>query len=125
MSTYNGNSPAHTATPWTNCIMVKDDRSNPTAIEIGEYVKESVLASPIEDFHFILATKADGKQYDVCHVGNGPDSAENCRHITVCVNAHSHLLVALDSILALSLQSKLEESDPLVKEARTLLAALK
>jgi len=35
MSTYNGNSPAHTATPWTNCIMVKNDQSNPTAIEIG------------------------------------------------------------------------------------------
>jgi hypothetical protein len=114
----------HTATPWKNCILVNEDDSSPTLDEIGEYVKTTAKQSDLKDFHFIMVTKEDGKEYDVCHVGNGPDSAANCRHITICVNAHQHLVTALDSVLALSLQYKLEESDPVVDEARALLAEL-
>ena len=60
----------HTLGPWEAFIL---DRP---LSEIPAYVQECIESSPREKFHFVGCHKADGG-YDVCHVGNGPDSAAN------------------------------------------------
>jgi len=89
----------HTKTPWKNYRMINKDGGNMSPSDIGHYIKKIVEKSKITDFYFVVATKPDGEEYDVCHVGNGPDSEANARNIVKCVNAHDELVDALRGVL--------------------------
>jgi len=58
------------------------DGETPTAEQIGEYVKNSVIKSFEEsgsmDFLFISASTPDGDR-DICHIGNGPNGPRNAK----------------------------------------------
>ena len=48
--------------------------------DLVEYIRNSIKASPREEFLAVLCEKPDGPA-DVCHVGNGPTSPANARFI--------------------------------------------
>lgn len=68
--------------PWTAFTMVHGERGDAlTPEEIGEYVKNSVIASAenggsLDRFLLIKAGEGDDAR-DVCHVGNGPAGPYN------------------------------------------------
>jgi hypothetical protein len=54
--------------------------------EFKAYTARCIDQGAPEDFYVVMVEKPDGPA-DVCHVGNGPTSAENARRIVACVNA--------------------------------------
>jgi hypothetical protein len=54
--------------------------------EFKAYTARCIDQGAPEDFYIVMVEKPDGPA-DVCHVGNGPTSAENARRIVACVNA--------------------------------------
>jgi hypothetical protein len=54
--------------------------------EFKAYTARCIDQGAPEDFYIVMVEKPDGSA-DVCHVGNGPTSAENARRIVACVNA--------------------------------------
>ena len=71
---------------WTALNMVHEDGRPMTPQELGEYVKNAVQMSDEERFLFVSGNQ-DGKDVDICHVGNGPKGPANARLIEVLVNA--------------------------------------
>mgnify|MGYP001405710346 CR=1 FL=1 len=89
--------PKHTPGPWTAFTMVHGERGDAlTPEEIGEYVKNSVIASAenggsLDRFLFIRAGEgADAR--DVCHVGNGPAGPYNAHLIAAAPDLLEALL---------------------------------
>jgi hypothetical protein len=85
--------------PWKFVTLINEDGTDMNCDQAGEYVKMSVANSPRAEFSAVMATKSDGKLYDICHVGNGPDSPFNAAHIVKCVNLHDELVEALTLLL--------------------------
>jgi hypothetical protein len=54
--------------------------------EFKAYTARCIDQGAPEDFYIVMVDKPDGSA-DVCHVGNGPTSAENARRIVAAVNA--------------------------------------
>jgi hypothetical protein len=74
--------------------LVNEDGSKMTAQESSEYVANTAIHGS-EGFYAVQARKDDGKLYDVCHTGNGPDSEWNASAIAEAVNYHERLIEAL------------------------------
>lgn len=82
-----GGEQGHSPEPWLAFRMV-DEHGAPLRGEASaKYVADCISANPDGDFYAISCTKADGKDYDVCHTGNGPDSLVNAARIVACVAA--------------------------------------
>jgi hypothetical protein len=81
--------------PWEHALMVKEG-GEPwnSAEEIAEYVCNCIKSGKSLDFYFVSAEKEDGRA-DVCHVGNGPTSPENCHFIA---KARTDLPAALEAL---------------------------
>jgi hypothetical protein len=88
----------HTALPWRHVELVNEDGSSMSPEDAAEYVANTAIHGST-GFHAIHATKGDGKTYDVCHVGNGPDSPWNAATIAVAVNYHDRLREALGDVV--------------------------
>ena len=76
---------AHTPGPWMPFVMVNQETgAQMTPEQVGELVKNSIIKSAIQsgtnEYVFVVAKKHDG-EYDICHVGNGPDRKANARLI--------------------------------------------
>lgn len=72
----------HTRTPWNAVQLLSEDAS--------EYVSNAAIGGTT-GFYAVQARKSDGKLYDICHTGNGPDSQQNALHIAKCVNGWDDL----------------------------------
>jgi len=88
-----------TPRPWMAVQLVNEDGSRMTAQDASEYVANTAIHGS-EGFYAVQARKDDdGKLYDVCHTGNGPDSKWNASAIAEAVNYHERLVEALNELL--------------------------
>jgi len=78
--------------PWSAFNMVDAKTGKPkTPRQLGKYVENCVLAnSQNANYLFISCTKPDG-DYDVCHVGNGPDGPYNAALIAAAPDLYAAL----------------------------------
>ena len=101
----------YTKGPWVSFVLVKDTGGKMSPEEIGDYVKNAVKSnSPVEEFLFISCTKDDG-DYDVCHIGNGPDRHKNAQ----LISASPDMYYALTQIMA-DLPSNKDWLDPVIEK---------
>jgi len=118
-----------TPRPWVFVQLVNEDGGRMTAQDASEYVANTALHGS-EGFYAVQARKDDGKLYDVCHTGNGPDSQWNASAIAEAVNYHERLVEALrktSELLANPHEYKITQAHSriaLVSDARALLAEL-
>ena len=105
---------AHTPGPWMPFVMVNQETgAQMTPEQVGELVKNSIIKSAIQsgtnEYVFVVAKKHDG-EYDICHVGNGPDRKANARLIA----AAPELLHALKLVVMIAFRDT-PEFDKAVK----------
>jgi hypothetical protein len=77
--------------PWGAFHLVDPTTDKPITRErVGEYVESCTYPNDPFQFMFVTCTKPDG-DYDVCHVGNGPDSVANAHLIAAAPEMYEEL----------------------------------
>lgn len=108
---------AHTPGPWMPFVMVNQETgAQMTPEQVGELVKNSIIKSAIQsgtnEYVFVVAKKHDG-EYDICHVGNGPDRKANARLIA----AAPDLLEALRDLCDHQFYGEISDSEIVLWDA--------
>ena len=87
---------AATPGPWIGLNMVNLDGSAMSADDIGEYVKNCVkktaMEQAVKDDRFLFISTNGEDQPDICHVGNGPMGPANAAFIAA---ANPQVVLAL------------------------------